>query len=56
VKGKKLNNSDKLSDNKIGFTNEEMAPEDQQHIICLKGGENAPKIFNRFRQVDSPER
>ena len=25
-------------------------------IICLKGGVDAPKIFNRFKQVDSPER
>ena len=24
--------------------------------MCLKGGIDAPKIFNRFRQVDSPER
>jgi len=25
-------------------------------MICLKGGVDAPKIFNRFKQVDSPER
>ena len=24
--------------------------------MCLKGGIDAPKVFNRFKQVDSPER
>ena len=26
------------------------------NILCLKGGVDAPKIFNRFKQVDSMER
>ena len=26
------------------------------YLLCLKGGENAPKIFNRFTTVDSVER
>lgn len=55
-KGKKLNNSDTVADNQIGFTNQSESEENDQYILCLKGGENAPKIFNRFRQVDAPER
>jgi len=49
VNGKKLNSSDKLSDNNIGYTNEDQVNHSQHYILCLKGGEDAPKIFNRFR-------
>lgn len=25
-------------------------------MLCLKGGVDAPKVFNRFKKVDAPER
>jgi len=30
--------------------------QNNNYILCLKGGVDAPKIFNRFKQVDAPER
>jgi hypothetical protein len=53
---KKLNVNSKLADLKLGFTDDAKGKEQAQKIICLKGGEDAPKIFNRFTNVDAPER
>jgi hypothetical protein len=49
----KLNLNDRIADIGIGYTGKD---EGNQTMICLKGGIDAPKIFNRFKQVDSPER
>lgn len=40
----------------MGYTDEEKAPLERQQVVCYKGGEDAPKIFNRFTTVDAPER
>lgn len=55
-KGKKLNLNQKIADLGVGYTNCSLVADTQSSIICLKGGIDAPKIFNRFRHVDSPER
>lgn len=52
--GHKINLNDKLAELNLGFFRDMNAQETQ--IICLKGGLDAPKIFNRFKHVDSPER
>lgn len=52
--GQKINLNDKLADLNIGYFKD---PKFQQNqVLCLKGGVDAPKIFNRFKHVDSPER
>ena len=38
----------KLGEKNIGVSDDE--------ILCLKGGDNAPKKFERFPHVDSPVR
>lgn len=43
-----INLNDKLGDLGLGLQN--------TTVLCLKGGVNPPKIFNRLKQVDSPER
>ena len=49
----KINLNDRIADIGIGFHQEDSG---NNTMICLKGGIDAPKIFNRFKQVDSPER
>lgn len=52
--GQKINLNDKLADLDIGFYQD---PKNQRNqVLCLKGGVDAPKIFHRFKHVDSPER
>ena len=52
--GQKINLNDKLADLNIGYYK---SKEHQQgQLLCLKGGMDAPKIFHRFKHVDSPER
>jgi hypothetical protein len=54
MSGQKINLNDKLGDLNLGYYKN---PQDQMHqVLCLKGGVDAPKIFHRFKHVDSPER
>jgi hypothetical protein len=61
-KKNKINLNDRIADIGLGglnLKNEESTSslEDTSGtILCLKGGVDAPKIFMRFKQVDSPER
>lgn len=55
-KGKKLNAGERIADTHVGYTQAHLVAENQRFLLCLKGGEDAPKVFNRFTQVDSPER
>lgn len=48
-KGQKINVNDQIANLGIQQSN-------QTQIICLKGGLDQPKIFNRFTNIDSPER
>ena len=52
----KINLNDRLADIGIGGTGNVTIEDNQSTILCLKGGVDAPKIFMRFKQVDSPER
>ena len=45
--------NDRIADIGIGFCGKD---DGKSTMLCLKGGVDAPKIFNRFKQVDSPER
>jgi len=49
----KINLNDRIADLGIGFHSQDPG---NNTMVCLKGGIDAPKIFNRFKQVDSPER
>ena len=52
--GQKINLNDKVADLNVGYYKN---PESQQNkVLCLKGGVDAPKVFHRFKHVDSPER
>ena len=52
--GQKINLNDKVADLNIGYYKN---PDNQENkILCLKGGVDAPKVFHRFKHVDSPER
>lgn len=46
----------RIGDLKLGFTQPDKVPAHLRTILCLKGGENAPKAFNRFMTVDDPVR
>ena len=52
--GQRLNLNDRIGDLRLGH--ESTKSQVLSHIICLKGAIDAPKIFNRFKQVDAPER
>lgn len=59
LNAQKVNLNDLIADLGIGWSPLEKPTalmEEQSTILCLKGGLDAPKIFNRFKQVDSPER
>jgi hypothetical protein len=49
----KINLNDRIADIGIGYFGKDTG---NNTMLCLKGGIDAPKIFNRFKQVDSPER
>ena len=56
---KKIGANQRLCDLKLGYSHQsQLESLDKKHtsIICLKGSEEEPKVFNRFRHVDSPER
>jgi len=50
----KIDLNAKIADLGIGFYKNNKT--ELVEILCMKGGVDAPKIFNRFKQVDSPER
>ena len=54
VESAKINLNDKLADLNLGYYK---IKENQKYkMLCLKGGVDAPKIFNRFKHVDAPSR
>jgi len=50
----KIDLNAKIADLGIGFHKDNK--DGGVEILCMKGGVDAPKIFNRFKHVDSPER
>jgi hypothetical protein len=48
-----VNLNDRIADIGMEFSG---LDDGKSTMLCLKGGIDAPKIFNRFKQVDSPER
>ena len=52
--GQKINLNDRVGDIGIGYYPGSTGQ--VSNIICLKGAIDAPKIFNRFKHVDAPER
>ena len=50
----KIDLNTKIADLGIGFYKD--GGQESNEILCMKGGVDAPKIFNRFKHVDSPER
>lgn len=50
----KIDLNTKIADLGIGFYKD--GGKDENEILCMKGGVDAPKVFNRFKHVDSPER
>jgi hypothetical protein len=46
--------NEKIAELGLGYFEE--INQNEQNILCLKGGVDAPKIFHRFKQVDAPER
>ena len=50
----KIDLNAKIADLGIGYYKDNK--ESSVEILCMKGGVDAPKIFNRFKHVDSPER
>lgn len=50
----KIDLNAKIADLGIGFY--KGGSKEGSEILCMKGGVDAPKIFNRFKHVDSPER
>jgi hypothetical protein len=50
----KIDLNAKIADLGIGFYKDNK--DGSVEILCMKGGVDAPKIFNRFKHVDSPER
>lgn len=57
INATKINLNVKVGDLCLGYTGDKSICINTYHnILCLKGGVDAPKLFNRFKQVDSMER
>ena len=52
--GAKINLNSTIASLGIGYVDDD-APKGST-VLCLKGGVDQPKVFNRFTNVDSPER
>lgn len=51
-----MNLNDRIADLGIGYPFGFEGSDSVGQLLCLKGGVDAPKVFNRFKKVDAPER
>ena len=54
--GAKINLNQAIATLGIGYVDQSEKDLAKSTVLCLKGGVDQPKVFNRFTNVDSPER
>ena len=55
-KGECLQLSSRLGEKQVGMNFNQQDSSEDLSLLCLKGGDNAPKAWKRFTTIDSPER
>jgi hypothetical protein len=53
-KGEKVGLKERLGDRDIGAFSKDFTHEGETFLLCLKGGNEGPKVWKRFTTIDDP--